>query len=100
MASLPDHMRWKSPVGDIGHRLNEMLKEAIEMTHSCSSSEEKQTLLRRELKKVEEYDYSKIHMIEIISHWILPKLYYLEEKCREVKGVNMGKFGRIKNKLL
>ena len=34
--------------------------------------------------------------MEVVSHWILPKLYYFEEKCSEIRGISLNKLSKQK----
>jgi len=52
--------------------------------------------LRREFQKLEAFDVQKIHYMEVISHGIMPKMYFLEKGAKEVTGVNLSRFVKQK----
>lgn len=56
--------------------------------------------MKKEVKKFEDFEVKDVHYMEIVSHWILPKVYYLEEKLREVKGISLSKYNKQKHSLL
>jgi hypothetical protein len=54
--------------------------------------------LKKQLKKIEEFDIKRLEFNEIVGYWILSKLYYIEEKVKENR-IGMGKFAKVKNGL-
>ena len=78
-----------------GFDYNELIKEAIVAVHSCSE-EESQAVAKMEIRKIDDFDIAEIDYMELLSHWTLPKLYYLEEKVKELKGVNISKLTKHK----
>lgn len=94
-SSLSSTLSFRKECRGKGFEYNELIKEAIVAVLSCAE-EESQAVARKEVRRIDEFEIQEIEYMEIISHWILPKLYYLEEKLKEAKGINLSKFVKHK----
>lgn len=55
--------------------------------------------MRRQIKRIESFDIKEVSFKECHGYCLLSKLYYLEEKCKELK-ISFAKASKQKNHLL
>ena len=80
-----------------GQKFDLLLREAIvELKVGGNSS----LVARRILKSIDEFELGSVGYMEVVSYWMLSKVYYLEEKCKQMRGVGSTRLCRQKGHLL